>query len=224
MVKPTVGSELPEELPAYTAVRAAQIVRLSTSTLRLWGRGDGAHAALFIPAQSSPLTFSFSNLVESFVLASMRRVHGISMQRVRKALQFVGKELGVQRPLIHSRFRTDGIRLFVDHADRLFEVARPGQALLREILDASLERIGWGRDVAERLYPWVRADLGGPKSIVIDPRRGFGQPIIVGTGIQARIVTERYRAGESVAELAQDYRLDPGQIEDAIRCETSDAA
>jgi len=23
--------------------------------------------------------------------------------------------------------------------------------------------------------------------------------------------------GESVAELAQDYRLDPGQIEDAIR-------
>jgi len=30
--------------------------------------------------------------------------------------------------------------------------------------------------------------------------------------------------GESVAELAQDYRLDPGQIEDAIRCETSEAA
>ena len=59
---------------------------------------------------------------------------------------------------------------------------------------------------------------------MIDPRRGFGQPIIAGTGIEARIVTERYRAGESVAELAQDYRLDPGQIEDAIRCETSEAA
>ena len=36
------GTELPEELPAYTAVRAAQIVRLSPSTLRLWARGDGS--------------------------------------------------------------------------------------------------------------------------------------------------------------------------------------
>ena len=110
-------------------------------------------------------------------------------------------------------YRTDG---------RSWKISE--QALLREVLDASLERIEWGRDVAERLYPWVRADLAGSKSIVIDPRRGFGQPIIAGTGIETRIVTERYRAGESVAELGQDYRLDPGQIEDAIRCETSEAA
>jgi uncharacterized protein (DUF433 family) len=218
------GKELPEELPTYTAVRAAQIVRLSPSTLRLWARGDGKHTALFVAAQRSPLTLSFSNLVESFVLASMRRVHEISMQQVRKALRLVGKELGVERPLIHARFRTDGVRLFVDHANQLFDVSRPKQALLREVLDASLERIEWGREVAERLYPWVRADRSGPKSIVIDPRCGFGQPIIAGTGIEARIVTERYRAGESVAELAQDYRLDSGQIEDAIRCETSEAA
>jgi uncharacterized protein (DUF433 family) len=218
------GAESPEELPAYTAVRAAQLVRLSPSTLRLWARGDGEHAALFVPAERSPLTLSFSNLVETFVLASMRRVHGISMQRVRKALRYVGRELGVKRPLIHARVRTDGVRLFVDHAGELLDVASPEQALLREVLDASLERIEWGPDVAERLYPWVRADLEGPKSIVIDPRRGFGQPIIAGTGIEARIVTERYRAGESVAELAQDYRLEPGQIEDAIRCETSEAA
>ena len=74
--------------------------------------------------------------------------------------------------------------------------------------------------------PGHKADLQGkqPKSIVIDPRRGFGQPIIAGTGIQARIVTERYHAGESVAELAQDYCLASEQIEDAIRCETSEAA
>jgi uncharacterized protein (DUF433 family) len=220
------SKQAPEELPAYTAARAAQIVRLSPSTLRFWACGDGEHAALFAPALESPLTLSFSNLVESFVLASMRRVHGVSMQRVRKALSFVGKKLGIQRPLIHTRFRTDGVNLFVQQADQLFEAASPGQALLRDILEASLERIEWGSEIAARLYPWVRADLRGkqPKSIVIDPHRGFGQPIIAGTGIETRIVTERYRAGESVAELAQDYRLDSEQIEDAIRCETSEAA
>jgi hypothetical protein len=92
------GAESPEELPAYTAVRATHLVRLSPSTLRLWARGDGEHAALFVPAERSPLTISFSNLVETFVLASMRRVHGMSMQRVRKALRYVGRELGIQRP------------------------------------------------------------------------------------------------------------------------------
>ena len=141
----STGAESPEELPAYTAVRAAQIVRLSPSTLRLWARGDGEQAALFVPAERSPLTLSFSNLVETFVLASMRKVHGISMQRVRKALRFIGRELGVQRPLIHARFRTDGVRLFVDHAGELLDVTSPEQALLREVLDASLERIGCGR-------------------------------------------------------------------------------
>jgi uncharacterized protein (DUF433 family) len=216
----------PEELPAYTAVRAAQIVRLSPSTLRLWACGDGEHKALFRPAEPSPLTLSFSNLVESFVLASMRRVHGVSMQKVRRALRFVGEKLGVERPLIHTLFRTDGARLIVQEADRLLDVSSEGQALLREILEESLARIEWGGDVAERLYPWVRADLRAaqPKSIVVDPRRGFGQPIVAGTGMQARIISERHRAGESVLVLAKDYGLEVEQIEDAIRCETREAA
>jgi len=222
----THGSRQPEELPAYTAVRAAQIVRLSPSTLRLWACGDGEHKALFRPAEPTPLTLSFNNLVESFVLASMRRVHGVSMQKVRKALRFIGDRLRVERPLIHARFRTDGVRLFVQEADRLLDVSSAGQALLRDVLDESLARIEWGGDVAERLYPWVRADLRTPqpKSIVVDPRRGFGQPVIAGTGVQARIVTERHRAGESILDLAKDYGLEVEQIEDAIRCETREAA
>ncbi len=221
MAKPTA---IPEELPAYTAPRAAQTVRLSPSTLRLWACGDGDHKALFSPADRSPLTLSFNNLVEAFVLASMRRVHGVSMQKVRKALRFVGDKLRVDRPLIHSRFRTDGVHLFVEEADKLLIVSSEGQALLRDVLDASLARIEWGGEVAERLFPWVRANFEGPKNIVIDPRRGFGQPVIAGTGIQARIVTERHRAGESISALAEDYRLNVEQIEDAIRCETREAA
>src|SRR5947208_3030859 len=97
------------ELPAYPVPRAAQIVRLPESTLRLWACGDGAHKALFPAAEKSPLVLSFDNLVEAFVLASMRRVHGLSMQSVRKRLDTVGKKLGYDRPLLHARFRTDGL-------------------------------------------------------------------------------------------------------------------
>jgi hypothetical protein len=135
-------------------VRAAQIVRLSPSTLRLRACGDGEHKALFRPADPSPLTLSFNNLVESFVLASMRRVHRVSMQKVRKALQFIGDRLGVERPLIHARFRTDGVRLFVHEADRLPTYpARGKPCCARSSADARAAQ---------------------PKSIVVDPRRGFG--------------------------------------------------
>src|SRR5690349_7058347 len=117
------GGTAPEELPAYTLQRAAQIVRLSPSTLRLWAVGDDVHPRLFELASDAPPLLSFANLTEAFVLASMRRVHGISMQRVRKALRYVGKQLGYERPLLHAQFRTDGVSLFTEHAGDLLDVS-----------------------------------------------------------------------------------------------------
>lgn len=224
--KSIYGSSSPFELPVYAIPRAARIVRVSPSTLRLWAVGDGEHRALFDVARTAPPTLSFANLTEAFVLASMRRVHNLSMQHVRKALAFVGKRLGYARPLLHAKFRTDGVSLFADHAGTLLNVTRNGQAALAAVLEKSLSRIDWENDFVVRLYPWVRADLEGeqPKSIVVDPRRAFGQPVIADTGIEARIVAQRYRAGESVADLAKDYRVTTGAVEDAIRCETLEAA
>jgi uncharacterized protein (DUF433 family) len=215
-----------EDVPAYRIQDAARIARLSPSTLRLWGTGEGGRGSLFVPASTAPLLLSFSNLIEAFVLASMRRVHRLPMQRVRKAVRYVGKELGYDRPLVHARFKTDGVGLFVHHAGRLLDVSAKGQALLREVLDTSLSRIDWERDLAVRLYPSVRdGDLAGqPKSIMVDPRLGFGQPVIAGTGIGTRIVAERYRAGEATRTLAEDYGVGVDQIEDAIRCEMREAA
>lgn len=222
----THGTEGPEEVPAYRLPDAARIVRLSPSTLRLWACGENGSKPLFKPASRAPLLLSFSNVVEAFVLAAMRRVHRVSMQRVRKAVRYVGNELDYARPLVHARFRTDGVSLFVQHAGKLLDVSAEGQAVLRDVLEESLARIDWERDLAVRLYPWVRGgDLASqPKTIVIDPRLGFGQPVIAGTGIEARIVAERYRAGEPARLLAKDYRVDVEQIEDAIRCEMREAA
>jgi uncharacterized protein (DUF433 family) len=118
------------------------------------------------------------------------------------------------------------VSLFVQHAGRLLDVSAKGQALLREVLDTSLARIDWEHDLAVRLYPSVRDGslAGQPKTIVVDPRLGFGQPVIAGTGIGTRIVAERYRAGEPSRVLAEDYGVDVDRIEDAIRCEMREAA
>jgi uncharacterized protein (DUF433 family) len=82
------------------------------------------------------------------------------------------------------------------------------------------------RGLAARLYPPVRSGglLGQPRTIVIDPRRGFGQPTIAGTGIEASVIAQRYLAGDSIKRLAADYGVPVQGIEDAIRCETRAAA
>jgi uncharacterized protein (DUF433 family) len=127
----------------------------------------------------------------------------------------------VERPLIHAKFRTDGLDLFVEQWGKLVNASRDGQLSMRGALESSLRRVDWDRDgLAVRLFPMVRASgTDQPRTIVIDPARGFGRPTLSGKGIRVDVIVERYRAGETIAELADDYRVAPELIDDAVRCE-----
>lgn len=59
------------------------------------------------------------------------------------------------------------------------------------------------------------------KNITFDPNICQGRPVITGTGIRSEVVCSRFKAGESVPELAADYMLRCSQIEDAIRYEVT---
>lgn len=76
-----------------------------------------------------------------------------------------------------------------------------------------------------RLYPFTRKrSLDEPKTAMIDPRIAFGRPVLVGTGIPTSVVAERYKAGESIDDLARDYGRERLEIEEALRCELDAAA
>ena len=55
----------------------------------------------------------------------------------------------------------------------------------------------------------------------MNPAVSYGLPVIAGTGIPVSSIYERYRAGDSVADLARDFRLEISEIEEAIRCEAA---
>ena len=61
------------------------------------------------------------------------------------------------------------------------------------------------------------------KGITRTPGISSGAPCVAGTGIQARILAGRFSAGESVADLCDDYGLLPEQVEMAIRFELARA-
>ena len=56
---------------------------------------------------------------------------------------------------------------------------------MKAVLVGSLDRIEYDKQGrAVRLFPSQRRS-DAPKSIVIDPRRAFGRPVIVGTAVPA---------------------------------------
>ena len=123
--------------------------------------------------------------------------------------------------MAEQRFETDGLDLFIEKFDQLINVTQSGQIALREFLKAHLHRVEHEpTGTAVKLYPFTRKrDPREPKVVVIDPHISYGRPVLVGTGIPTAVVAERYKAGESIDELAEDYGRSRNEIEEAIRCE-----
>jgi uncharacterized protein (DUF433 family) len=107
----------------------------------------------------------------------------------------------------------------------LVNLSKPKQQVIVDVMSAYLKRITWVDKEAAVLFPFSSADaLDGRKSVMIDPRISFGRLVIAGTGIATDIVVERFRAGESIDELAKDYRRDRLEIEDVLRFDPALAA
>jgi uncharacterized protein (DUF433 family) len=121
-----------------------------------------------------------------------------------------------------ANVKADSLRYY----GRLLNVSQSGQLARREIVEAYLRRIEWDEaGVAARLYPFTRKRAPDePKVIVIDPRISFGRPVLAGTGISTAVIAERYKAGESIDQLADDYGRARLEIEEAIRCELDERA
>jgi uncharacterized protein (DUF433 family) len=117
---------------------------------------------------------------------------------------------------------TDGKSLFIERYEQLVNISEHGQLQMKAMLDTYLQRIE--RDAAGipiRLYPFTRDQIEkSPRLIAIDPAIRSGQPCIAGTGIPTGIISERHRAGDSIALLAEDYGRSPEEIEEAVRYES----
>jgi uncharacterized protein (DUF433 family) len=222
------------DVPAYTVAEAAHYLQIPNATLRSWVRGrtyplKPKRSGFFQPVIQRPddeqSLLSFTNLVEAHVLDAIRREHGVQLQKVRDAVSYMQNRMHVEHPLAFQKMTTDGVDLFVERYGELINVSHDGQLAMSMVLNAYLRRVDWNEaGFAIRLYPFTRKrELNEPKVVVIDPEVSFGKPVLVGTGIPTATVADRYKAGESVDELADDYDLNRAQIEEAIRCELAAA-
>jgi uncharacterized protein (DUF433 family) len=218
------------EIPAYVVSEAAHYLDVPVSTLRAWFKGqEYTHKGqrrqfrpVIRPADPRHFILSFSNLVEAYVLAAIRRKHHIGLPTIRRGLKFLTEKFESKRPLLEQQFATKGVELFVEKLGQVINISRDGQVEMADLILAYLERVE--RDPAGvpiKLYPFMRSQplREQPRTIVIDPQVSFGRPVIAGTGIPTAVLAEQFDAGDDVRDLAKEYGASEEAISDAIRCE-----
>ena len=219
----------PNDLPRYTLREAAHYLLMPETTLKNWVSGR-TYLVAAGPTFSKPLIerpdrqdsrLSFSNLVEAHVLSALRKQYRVKMDEVRTALEYARQQLGVERVLLSKELRVMIGNVFLQHLDKLINVGKGGQEAMPEILQAYLERIEWDlRGVPTRMYPLTRFDYrNAPRLVTIDPIVAFGRPVIERKAIKTFVIAERFKAGESIEEIAEDYDLEAFEVEEAIRYE-----
>jgi uncharacterized protein (DUF433 family) len=220
------------DLGLYSIPEAARLARVPSRTLWNWvhgyrypsgGRRVRAKPVLEPTPADQTGSLSFTNLTEVLALSGFRQL-GVSMQKVRRALEYVKQEMKVEHPLATQRILSDGVELFWEYQERardeihLVNIVRGGQKVFSETVMRYLHEIEWGRDdFATRWWPGSGQAKDGP--VVVDPRRAFGSPVLVGTGIRTEDVFLRFSAGEPITEIASDYGLTFEQTEAALRAE-----
>lgn len=219
-------SQTVRDRPAYPLGEAARYVRVAPATLRSWviGRpyatssGVRHWPALIKLADHERRLFSFNNLIESHVLRALRTAHGTPVSAIRKALTYAADELGESRLLLHRKLSTNAQELFLEKYGLLINLTRSGQLAMRELLAAHLQRIEWdSADLPLRLFPFVRMEEDGrSRSITIDPAVGFGRPTLAGRGISTQVIAQRIDAGESLEDVAADYKVSSAEVTEAV--------
>ena len=218
-------------ISTYSVADAARYLSIPAGTLRSWLHGRSYQTSnglkffqplIHLPDVNTP-QLSFTNLVEAHILRVIRHEHKVRLDKVRTALDYVEQKFELPHPLARIQFQTDGVDLFVESVGELINVSKHGQLAMQKTLQHLLKRIEWDQEgFAQCLFPLIKVQsTDAPRVLVIDPRISFGRPVIVNSGVPADVIIDRFRAGEALEDLADDYGFSHQQIEEILRYEVS---
>lgn len=228
--------------PLYTVTEAARYLDVPASTLASWAKGyrragkgrpevTGSPVLTTVPSPGRGPVIPFVGLAEGLVLTAMRCA-GVPLQRIRPALARLDDELGLQHALASRRLYTDGAEVLYDYGEtgededaaraaRELVVVRSDQRVFNEVVEAYLRRLEFADDGYVQL---IRLPAYEVAEVVVDPARGFGQPIFARGGARLEDALALFRAGEPLDVVAEEYGVPRAQLEDAVRIATRVAA
>jgi uncharacterized protein (DUF433 family) len=200
---------------------------ISRQTISRWLRGYDYKTGEGIVRHSGPLwspdyvneddtiELSFRDLIELRFVKAFRDA-GLSLPTIRECFERAVAAVKDPRPFSTQRFRTDGKTIFLEithevHEGELVDLRRRQYAFHR-FIEPSLQGLEFDADVLARWFP-----LGSSsKSIVVDPARSFGRPVVDETGVPTEVLSDAVDAEGSVERVAKLYRVSPAAVRDAL--------
>lgn len=90
---------------------------------------------------------------------------------------------------------------------------KPGQEIIEEVANMFAERIETGRFI----FPWRYAATDHTsRPVSMNPHIMSGRLVVAGTRIPVTVLLGRKRAGMKVEEIAKDYGLESGIVQQAL--------
>jgi uncharacterized protein (DUF433 family) len=229
------------EVPLYSVFEASRYLQIPENTLRSWVSGRPYPLRSGSSRRSEPVIeladpenarLSFNNLTEAHVLDALRRQYQVELPQIRRAVNYLREQFRTQHPLVHHQMLTDRKHLFIEATGLkdVINASKHGQLAMRDLIGLHLQRVEWDKDgFVARLYPFTRSrrtpaeEAPQPRVVTMDPRVEFGRPVLRVSAVPTAVIADRYKAGESIADLAEDYGEEPLNIEEAVRCELQPA-
>jgi uncharacterized protein (DUF433 family) len=220
-------------LGVYSIAEAAHLTEISPYRIRRWTKGykyevRGKRRSMppiigkEIPGDEPILTFA--DLIEVRFLNGFYN-HGVKGKALRVASYKAQELLGRPRPFSTRIFKTDGIRILAEIVkgtdDRVLLDFVKGQYAFDQIVSPYLFEGLEFNDLNEPKLWWP---MGQNRSVVLDPQRAFGAPIIARRGIPTRVLNLAFNAEQSFEAVAKWYGVDVKEVEDAREFELKLAA
>lgn len=198
---------------------------MPVSTLHAWGRSADPLITVR-PRHGQQATVPFIGFAEAFVLSAFRRA-GVPLQRIRPAVEVLRETMGIEHALATKHLYTDGAEVLFDFAHERGDaelldltVLRTGQKQFSDLVKDDLKRVGYADDGWASM---LQLPAYREATVVVDPKRAFGIPLLVHGGARVEDIVDRFLAGDHLADIAYDFEVPQHEVEDVIRVATRTA-
>jgi uncharacterized protein (DUF433 family) len=212
------SSDLRFEAPLYTLTEASRYLIVPRPTLTTWVEGYERRPADGMPVKKAPIVTAFSARKPGHARLPFIGVADPTLDRL--AAQNVGPHALASKDLY-----TDGAEVLWHFAQQAGEgspddqvvkgliIPRSGQYVFKDIVQHYLKQISFGHD---KFAEMIRLPQYGDANVVLDPYRGYGQPIFSKSGAKVADALGPLRAGESFESVAQDYGVSEAELRAAL--------
>src|SRR3954454_13135134 len=208
--------------PIYSQSEAARIIQAPPSSFTRWAHGQrfrqrqegkwGESTPLLTGVRNGRgLTVPFNALAEGFIVEAFRRA-GLPMARIRPAIEVLRDEIGIDNALLSQRLMTDGVDVLIRNHEDALVVVRNHQGVFKEVVSEFLKSIQY----EDGFVSLIQLPTFEVVDVVVDPNRNSGQPTIDRLGVRVDDVLSRVRAGEALAEVGEDFGLEPRELRSLI--------